>query len=133
MRGIVGEERRGEVRKQMDVPLHCSISSWALDTLPNDTTPQKGLISRLMTFFSHYSTSLMSAVTKPEKAIWNNAKTTAFINYIAVHKLEAGDRANFKTSIFGCSALTVLGPLQTAGPEKTVKMCKEKWQSVSDK
>jgi hypothetical protein len=40
----------------------------------------------------------MSTATKPEKAVWNNAKTMAFINYLAAHKLEAGDGANFKMS-----------------------------------
>jgi hypothetical protein len=89
--------------------------------------PWKGLISSLMTFFSHYSTSLISTATKPEKAVWNNAKTMAFIDYLAAHKSGVGDGANFKMSTFS-GALTVLGPLRTAGPEKTFKMCKGKWQ-----
>jgi hypothetical protein len=84
-----------------------------------------------MTFLSHYSTSLISTTTKPEKAVWNNAETMVFIDYLAAHKSEAWDGANLKMYTFG-SALTVLGPLWTAGPEETVKMCKGKWQLASN-
>jgi hypothetical protein len=82
--------------------------------------------------FSHYSTFLMSTATRLEKAVWNNAETMVFINYLAAHKLEVGDGANFKTSTFS-GALTVLEPFWTAGHEKTVKMCKGHWQLVSNK
>jgi hypothetical protein len=40
---------------------------------------------------------------------------TTFIDYLAAHKLEAGDGASFKTSTF-TGALPVLAPLQNAGP-----------------
>jgi hypothetical protein len=72
----------------------------------------------------------MSTTPKTEKAIWNNTEITAFINYLVAHKSEAGDGASFKSSTF-IAALPVLAPLWTAGPVKTVKICKGKWQMVS--
>jgi hypothetical protein len=71
----------------------------------------------------------MSTAPKTEKAIWNNTKMTAFIDYLIAHKSEPGDRASFKSSTF-IGALPVLAPLWTAGL-KTVKMCRGKWQMVS--
>jgi hypothetical protein len=72
----------------------------------------------------------MSTAPKTEKAIWNNTEITAFMDYLVAHKSEAGGGASFKLSTF-IGALPVLAPLWTAGPVKTVKMCKGKWQMVS--
>jgi hypothetical protein len=72
----------------------------------------------------------MSTAPNTKKAIWNHTEITAFIDYLVAHKSEAGDGASFKSSTF-IGALPVLAPLRTAGPVKTVKMCKGKWQMVT--
>jgi hypothetical protein len=75
-------------------------------------------------------TSLISTAPKTEKAIWNNTEITTFIDYLIAHKSEGGDGASFKSSTL-IAALPVLVPLWTAGPIKTVTMCKGKWQTVN--
>ena len=92
---------------------------------PRPQLPLLGLVSIV-------SCAFMSTVstTKAEKAIWNEAETTALIDHLVAHKAEAGDGRNFKNATYN-SVLPTLLPLTTAGPMKTAKMCKTKWATVS--
>jgi hypothetical protein len=64
-----------------------------------------------------------------EKANWNDQEMMALIDFLVVHKGEAGDGANFKETIFR-QAAAAIAPLRTAGPAKTSKMCRIKWGGV---
>ncbi|KAG2360141.1 hypothetical protein BDR07DRAFT_1207182, partial [Suillus spraguei] len=65
------------------------------------------------------------------KAQWNIAETNALLDYLLRNISEAGDGGNFKVSTF-TSAATALATanLLTAGPPKTSKRCRNKWNSL---
>jgi hypothetical protein len=68
---------------------------------------------------------------KDAKAVWSSEETTAFVNYLHENLAKAGDGGNFKPTTF-TSAAGAIAPLLKLGPQKTDKMCKTKWLSVSD-
>ena len=79
--------------------------------------------------YTRFISKLTNMASKPEKASWNEEETTALINYLILHKAEAGDGANFKDATFRAVADSI-AHLRTAGASKTAKMCKTKWAGV---
>jgi hypothetical protein len=68
--------------------------------------------------------------TSTERADWNEAETTAFVNYLWEHRAEGGDGGGFKDVTFRGASMHIASFL-AAGPAKTPKHCKTKWTSVS--
>jgi hypothetical protein len=64
------------------------------------------------------------------KAVWSAEETTALIDYLYEHRPQAGNGGNFKTASFTAAA-EAISPLLKYGPEKTGKICRRKWSSVS--
>ncbi|KAG2364049.1 hypothetical protein BDR07DRAFT_1459956 [Suillus spraguei] len=81
---------------------------------------------------SHFTTVLMATDTatgsSEAKAQWNMAETNVLLAHLLQNMSEAGDGRNFKTSTF-TSAATALSSanLLTAGPPKTNRHCRNKW------
>ncbi|KAG2358978.1 hypothetical protein BDR07DRAFT_1488798 [Suillus spraguei] len=64
------------------------------------------------------------------KAQWNVAETNALLAHLLQNISEARDGRNFKTSTFTSAAATLLSAnLLTAGPPKTNRCCRNKWNS----
>ena len=72
---------------------------------------------------------LMATSVPQEKAIWNEAETAAFVEYLWEHKSEGGD-GSFKDVTMRAAAEHIADK-HTAGPVKVLKHCKTKWTAVS--
>ena len=66
-----------------------------------------------------------------QKAVWSREETTALVDYLYEHRLQADTRGNFRSETFAAAA-EAISPLLEDGPEKTEKMCQTKWTRVSD-
>ena len=80
--------------------------------------------------YTQFTVLLMATSASTERADWNDAETTAFVEYLWEHRAEGGDGGNFKDVTFRAAAEHIADKL-TAGPTKTPKRCKTKWTSVS--
>ena len=65
------------------------------------------------------------------KAVWSAEETIALIDYLYEYRSQACDGGNFKSATFTAAA-EAISPLLKYGPEKTEKICRRKWSSVSD-
>ena len=65
------------------------------------------------------------------KAQWNDQEVHILLDYLNANKSQGEGARNFKDSTFN-GALTIIAPLLSAGPPKTIKHCKTKWASVCD-
>lgn len=63
-------------------------------------------------------------------AVWTTAEELSFIDFLIVHKAEAGDGANFKAVTFQKAAKHLV-PLLKRGAVKTGKSCGNKYCAVS--
>ncbi|KAG1831692.1 hypothetical protein DFJ58DRAFT_848159 [Suillus subalutaceus] len=75
------------------------------------------------------NTATVGPVPAEPKAQWNVAETNALLDHLVSNKSEVGD-GGFKPSTF-TSAATALARanLLTAGPPKTNKRCRSKWNT----
>ena len=64
-----------------------------------------------------------------DRAKWNEAEISGMLDYLDQHKSTMGEAGNFKASTYNSVAESIALYL-TAGPAKTGKMVKSKWQSV---
>jgi hypothetical protein len=91
----------------------------------------------VITICGHFTTVLMATDTTAAnsgeaKAQWNVAETNALLAHLLQNISEAGDGRNFKTSTFTSAAAALSSAnLLTAGPPKTNRRCRNKWNSVS--
>ena len=67
--------------------------------------------------------------THSDRAEWNEAEIHGMLDYLDQHKSVIGETGNFKASAYNSTAENIVQHL-TAGPAKTRKMVKLKWQSV---
>jgi len=67
--------------------------------------------------------------THSDRAEWNEAEIHGMLDYLDQHKSVIGETGNFKASAYTSVAKNIVQHL-TAGPAKTRKMVKSKWQSV---
>jgi hypothetical protein len=89
----------------------------------------------IATIFILYATYMAAAAAllylEAQKAVWSPEETTALVDYLYEHRLQADTRGNFSAEMFA-DAAEAISPLLEDGPEKTEKMCKTKWTRVSD-
>jgi hypothetical protein len=78
---------------------------------------------------TQYLTLFISSMAQ-EKAKWNDAETTALVEYLWEHRAECGDGGSFKDPAYNAAA-DKIAPEWSAGPIKTGKHCKTKWGAVS--
>jgi hypothetical protein len=81
---------------------------------------------------AQYTTFLMAQPSKADKAQWNENEVTALVDYLFLHKSEAGEGGSFKMATFNAAAASIVSH-HTHGPAKTGLMCKTKWTSVSNR
>lgn len=80
---------------------------------------------------AHFVSLLVASMSQDEgKAIWNDAETLAFVDYLWEHRAEAGDGGNFKDTTFN-GAADHIAKHWTTGAAKTGKRCRTKWGGVS--
>jgi hypothetical protein len=80
---------------------------------------------------THFVSLLVAAMSQEEgKANWNTAEVDAFVDFLWVHRAEAGDGGSFKDTTFNAVAEHI-ADLWVTGPIKTAKRCKTKWTGVS--
>ncbi|KAG2123687.1 hypothetical protein BD769DRAFT_1741898 [Suillus cothurnatus] len=90
----------------------------------------------VITICGHFTTVLMATDTTAAnsgeaKAQWNVAETNALLAHLLQNISEAGDGRNFKTSTFTSAAAALSSAnLLTAGPPKTNRRCRNKWNSL---
>ena len=72
----------------------------------------------------------MTTPMQQEKVDWNEAETTAFIEYLWEHRSEGGDGGSFKNVTMRAAAEHIADKY-TAGSIELLKHCKTKWATVS--
>ena len=73
----------------------------------------------------------MSVVTTgPDRSIWTFEDETCLIRFLLDHRAEAGNGANFKTSLWNAAGDELSKHVIKGGP-KTAASCKSKWDRVS--
>ena len=72
--------------------------------------------------------STSGKATKPQ-SIWTEADETALIDFLSLHRAEAGDGGNFKEAVFNAAAIEMKN-IMMMGPEKTSSACRSKWDRV---
>lgn len=78
-----------------------------------------------------YATVLEEQEFQTVKAVWSAEETIALIDYLYQRRSQADNGGNFKSATFTAAA-EAISPLLKYGPEKTEKICRRKWSSVSD-
>ncbi|EGO25865.1 hypothetical protein SERLADRAFT_437580 [Serpula lacrymans var. lacrymans S7.9] len=79
----------------------------------------------MVSLVSRYLLLVVASVSF-EKTVWNDQETKELLWFLKSVKAQAGNGSNFKESVF-TPILPTLGPLKSAGPIKTAKMCKTEW------
>lgn len=64
-----------------------------------------------------------------DSAVWNEAETSALVDYLLKHVSEMADAGAFKSPTWNAAA-TDIAKHHTTGPVKTGKMCKGKYTTV---
>ena len=80
--------------------------------------------------YTQFVALLMATSAQQEKAIWNEAETAAFIEYLWEHRSEGGDGGTFKDVTMRAAAEHIADK-HTIGPIKQLKHCKTKYSRVS--
>jgi hypothetical protein len=79
---------------------------------------------------TQYAAVVMSTPAQPSpKAFWNDEEVTALIAHLYEHRFETEGAGNFKDPAWNGAAAHIASML-TRGPQKTSKMCQNKWVSV---
>ena len=79
------------------------------------------------------STQFLTLLISPmaqDKAKWNDAETTALVDYLWERRAECGEGGSFKDPAYNAAA-DKIAPEWSAGPVKTGKHCRTKWGAVS--
>jgi hypothetical protein len=73
---------------------------------------------------------MMSVTTTgPDRSIWTLDDESRLINFLLDHQAEAGDGANFKTTVWNAAGEELSKHVSKGGP-KTAASCKSKWDRV---
>ena len=73
---------------------------------------------------------MMSVTTTgPDQSIWTLEDETCLVQFLLDHQAEAGDGANFKTSVWNTAGKEMSKHVTKGGP-KTAASCKSKWDRV---
>jgi hypothetical protein len=90
-----------------------------------------GIATIFILYAAYVAAAAALLYVETQKAVWSPEETTALVDYLYEHRLQADTRGNFSAEMFAAAA-EVISPLLEDGPEKTEKMCKTKWTRVSD-
>jgi hypothetical protein len=70
-----------------------------------------------------------STGSQADRSIWTLEDESQLIHFLLDHKAEAGDGANFKTTIWNAAAEELSKHVSKGGP-KTPGSCRSKWDRV---
>lgn len=71
----------------------------------------------------------INTTTGPDRSIWTLEDETRLIQFLVDHHAEAGDGANFKSSVWNAAGEELSKHVAKGGP-KTAASCKSKWDRV---
>jgi hypothetical protein len=79
---------------------------------------------------TQYTAVVMSTPAQPSlKAFWNDEEVTVLIAHLCEHRFKTEGAGNFKDPAWNGAAAHIASML-TRGPQKTSKMCQNKWVLV---
>lgn len=73
--------------------------------------------------------SVTTTGPQADRSIWTLEDESHLVHFLIDHKAEAGDGANFKTSLWNAAAEELSKHITKGGP-KTAGSCKSKWDRV---
>jgi hypothetical protein len=71
----------------------------------------------------------VTTTAQADRSIWTQEDETRLVNFLLDHQGEAGDGANFKTSLWNAAGEELSKRVTKGGP-KTAASCKSKWDRV---
>jgi hypothetical protein len=110
-----------------------AIDHKSVDTMDRSLLERRQLLNSVLaiTAISTQFLTLLLATMTQDKAVWNDAETSALVDFFWTHRAESGDGGTFKDASYNAVAEHI-APHWTSGPIKNAKRCKTKWAAVSN-